>query len=105
MDETVVQVLKEDGKKAETNSYMWVQATSGLKPIIIYHYAKNRSGSNAEELLDGYHGALQVDGYDGYAAAIKNNKILRLGCWAHARRKFFDAFKSSDLPLIKRTVY
>lgn len=96
MDETVVQVLKEDGKKAETNSYMWVQATSGLKPIIIYHYAKNRSGSNAEELLDGYHGALQVDGYDGYAAAIKNNKILRLGCWAHARRKFFDAFKSSS---------
>ncbi len=95
MDETVVQVLKEDGKKAETKSYMWVQATSGAKPIIIYHYAKNRSGSNAEELLDGYHGALQVDGYDGYAIAIKNNKILRLGCWAHARRKFYDAFKSS----------
>jgi transposase len=95
MDETVVQVLKEDGKKAETKSYMWVQATSGAKPIIIYHYAKNRSGSNAEELLDGYHGALQVDGYDGYATAIQNNKILRLGCWAHARRKFYDAFKSS----------
>lgn len=95
MDETVVQVLKEDGKKAETNSYMWVQATSGKNPIILFHYAKNRSGSHAKELLEDYRGALQVDGYDGYASAIKDNGILRLGCWAHARRKFYDAFKSS----------
>jgi transposase len=96
MDETVVQVLKEDGKKAETNSYMWVQARSGPRPIILFHYAKNRSGTHAEELLYGYHGALQVDGYDGYAQAINKNSISRLGCWAHARRKFFDAFKSSS---------
>ena len=96
MDETVVQVLKEDGKKAETNSYMWVQARSGPRPIILFHYAKNRSGTHAEELLYDYHGALQVDGYDGYAQAIKSNNITRLGCWAHARRKFFDAFKSSS---------
>ena len=96
MDETVVQVLKEDGKKAQTTSYMWVQARSGPSPIILYHYAKNRSGSNAHELLDDYHGALQVDGYDGYASVISKNGITRLGCWAHARRKFFDAFKSSS---------
>jgi transposase len=96
MDETVVQVLKEDGKKAETNSYMWVQATSGKNPIILFHYGKNRSGSHAKELLEDYKGALQIDGYDGYASAIRENNILRLGCWAHARRKFFDAFKSSS---------
>ncbi len=96
MDETVVQVLKEDGKKAQTTSYMWVQARSGPSPIILYHYAKNRSGSNAHDLLDDYHGALQVDGYDGYASVISKNEITRLGCWAHARRKFFDAFKSSS---------
>jgi len=96
MDETVVQVLKEDGKKAQTTSYMWVQARSGPSPIILYHYAKNRSGSNAHELLDDYHGALQVDGYDGYSSVISKNEITRLGCWAHARRKFFDAFKSSS---------
>jgi transposase len=96
MDETVVQVLKEDGKKAETNSYMWVQARSGPRPIVLFHYAKNRSGTHAHELLDDYRGALQVDGYDGYASVIEINEITRLGCWAHARRKFFDAFKSSS---------
>lgn len=96
MDETIVQVLKEDGKKAETNSYMWVQARSGPRPIILFHYAKNRSSAHASELLDDYRGSLQVDGYDGYASAIDKNEITRLGCWAHARRKFFDAFKSSS---------
>lgn len=96
MDETIVQVLKEDGKKAETNSYMWVQARSGPRPIILFHYAKNRSADHPLRLLEDYQGALQVDGYDGYGPVIAKNKITRLGCWAHARRKFFDAFKSSS---------
>ncbi len=96
MDETVVQVLKEDGKKAETNSYMWVQARSGPRPIILFHYAKNRSAEHPKQLLDDYRGALQVDGYDGYKPVIDQNEITRLGCWAHTRRKFFDAFKSSS---------
>ena len=95
MDETTVQVLKEDEKKAETKSYMWIQARSGPRPIIIFYYAKNRSANHATELLEDYYGALQVDGYDGYAPIIKKNHIKRLGCWAHTRRKFFDAFKSS----------
>ena len=50
---------------------------------------------HASELLEDYHGHLQVDGYDGYAPIIQKNKITRLGCWAHLRRKYFDAFKSS----------
>lgn len=37
-----------------------------------------------------------MDGYDGYAKVIAANRILRLGCWAHARRKFYDAYKSSS---------
>lgn len=96
MDETVVQVLAEDGKKAESNSYMWAQARNGPYPIILFHYAKNRSGDHPVELLEDYSGALQVDGYDGYSRAIANNGITRLGCWAHARRKFHDAFKTSS---------
>lgn len=61
MDETIVQVLKEeDGKKAESNSYMWVQARLGPRPIVLFHYAKNRSGTHAHELLDDYRGSLQL---------------------------------------------
>jgi len=96
MDETTVQVLNEEDKKAQTKSYMWVQARSGPKPIILFHYAKNRSAMHPEELLEDFSGYLHIDGYDGYAPTCKKNQITRLGCWAHARRKFFDAFKSSQ---------
>jgi transposase len=96
MDETTVQVLNEEGKKAQSKSYMWVQARSGPKPIILFHYAKNRSAQHSELLLEDFSGYLHVYGYDGYAPVCEKNHITRLGCWAHARRKFFDAFKSSQ---------
>lgn len=96
MDETVVQVLDEEGKKAQSNSYMWVQARSGPQPIVLFYYARNRSADHAEFLLDDFSGHLHVDGYDGYQPICTKNGITRLGCWAHARRKFFDAFKSSQ---------
>jgi transposase len=96
MDETTVQVLKEDGKKAQTKSYMWATARSGTGPIILFNYGKNRSSDYPIQILGNYNQALQVDGYDGYQKVINQNNITRLGCWAHARRKFYDAFKSSS---------
>lgn len=95
MDETTVQVLKEDGKKARSKSYMWVRRSGGEKPIVLFDYAPNRSGNVPIELLEGFKGVLQVDGYDGYSRVCEQNKLIRAGCWDHARRKFFDAAKSS----------
>lgn len=96
MDETVVQVLNEEGKKAETKSYMWVQHAPSTFPVVLFTYAPTRSAEHPRLLLKGFTGSLQVDGYDGYAPVCRENGITRLGCWAHARRKFFDAFESSQ---------
>ena len=96
MDETYTQVLKEDGKKATSKSYMWVRcAPCVIDPIVLFDYAPSREGLVPLELLEGFKGALQVDGYDGYAAAIKKFELKRLGCMDHCRRKFFDASKTS----------
>lgn len=95
MDETTVQVLKENGKKATSKSYMWVRYASGVNPIVIYDYYPTRSGQVPIELLEGFSGYLQVDGYDGYSMACEKNKLTRLGCMDHARRKFKDAFSTS----------
>lgn len=95
MDETTVQVLKEDGKKATSKSYMWVRYASGIKPIVLYDYFPTRSGQVPLELLEGFSGYLQVDGYDGYSQVCEKNKLTRLGCMDHARRKFKDAFSTS----------
>ena len=44
-------------------------------------------------MLSGYQGTLMVDGYTGYDPVCTTQSLLRLGCWAHARRKFVDAKK------------
>ena len=59
MDETTVQVLKEDGKRATSKSYMWVRLKPGDCPIILYNYDPTRRGSVPLELLLGFKGYLQ----------------------------------------------
>jgi transposase len=93
MDETRVQVLDEPGRSAQSLSYMWVlRATE--QPAVLFHYAPTRGGEVPKQLLDGFQGALMVDGYEGYAAVCAKADVTRLGCWAHARRGFFDAKKA-----------
>lgn len=94
MDETTVQVLKEPGKTAQSQSYMWVQS-GGLPdaPIVFFDYDPSRSGAVPKRLLGDYGGHLMTDGYDGYNAVVAANGITHLACWAHARRKFVDAQK------------
>ena len=93
MDETKVQVLKENGKRAESLSYMWVRARPGLKPIILFDYDPTRSGDVPVKLLDGFRGHLQVDGYGGYNQITSKEGVTRGGCFAHSRRRFFEASK------------
>jgi transposase len=94
-DETRVQVLKEPGKKATTQSFMWVRGRAGPDPIILYDYDPTRSGDVPDKLLEGFKGYLQVDGYSGYNKVCRRKDIIRVGCMAHIRRKFFDALKGS----------
>ncbi len=81
-DETVTQVLNEEGKRAQSQSYMWVQVAepaAGQK-IILFDYSPSRSGSVPLKLLDGYQGYLQTDGYEGYAAIGRLPGIINQGC-------------------------
>ena len=43
------------------------------------------------ELLDGFKGYLQTDGYAGYNAACEKYRLIHVGCMDHARRKFIEA--------------
>ena len=90
VDETPVQVLKEDGKKPQTKSYMWLYRTGndGKDPVILYDYQPSRSGDNAAAYLKDFKGYVHSDGYSGYN---KLQGITRCGCWAHLRRKFVEA--------------
>ncbi len=93
-DETRVQVMKEPGREATSQSWMWVQ-TGGPpdKPVILFDYSTSREQEVASRLLAGYRGYLMTDDYSGYNAIEQQAGVERLGCWAHARRKFVDAQK------------
>jgi len=92
-DETVTQVLHEPGRKATTDSRMWVYAgeTPDGKNIFLFQYAPTRNGDNAVNFLGDYSGYYVCDGYDAYN---KLKKAIRCGCWAHVRRKFVDALRN-----------
>jgi transposase len=94
-DETKVQVLKEDGRRPEALSWMWVVARQGREPIVVFTYEKTRSGSVPKRLLEGFIGYLQADGYGGYNLVCSQPGVTRLGCMMHVRRKFFEAQVSS----------
>ena len=99
-DETRVQVLHEDGRKATAQSYMWLACSGndGLPKIIYYRYTPTRGGANAVTLLADFEGTYLIcDGYQGYNAVVKFHKdLIRCGCWAHLRRKLADAIPTKD---------
>ncbi len=96
-DETTLQVLKEPGKKAEQKSYMWLYRTGqeSKKPVVLYEYQPNRRDENPKNFLKGWCGYLHTDGYSAYHNI---NNVTVIGCWAHVRRKFNDAFKITKAP-------
>ena len=89
-DETVVQVLKEDGKPATSESRMWLYASAAQirHQVRIFEYQPDRSGKRAENFLRGFEGALVTDGYQGYNQVTK---VTHYGCWSHTRRKWREA--------------
>ena len=98
-DETPCHVLKEEGKKAQSKSYMWLYGSGNdnLPPIRLYDYQPSRGGYHAEEFLKGFSGYLTCDGFGGYN---KLKDVIRCGCLAHMRRYWHEALpgKSKKSP-------
>jgi hypothetical protein len=92
-DETTVQVLDEVGRDNTVKSYMWCYRGGGKEAIILYEYQPTRGGYHAMNFLAEFKGYLQSDAYSGYNFVNKNDGIIKLGCMAHARRKFADIVK------------
>lgn len=97
MDETPMQVMDEPGREDKQQSRMWL-ARGGPpeRKATWYEYHPTRDAKYIVGLLEGYHGFLQTDGYETYETAIRDLPgITHVECWAHVRRKFFDADKAA----------
>jgi len=95
-DETRLQVLKEDGKLATSDSWMWlIRGGPPDQPAVLFEYDASRCEAVPVRLLEGFAGVLQTDGYAGYNKVCRENKLTRIGCWDHARRKFIEASQAA----------
>jgi len=95
VDETTLQVIMEQFRKASQKSYMWLYRTGKYadKHAVLFEYQPTRQGAHPAKFLAGFKGYLQVDGYAGYKA-LEHNGVTVVECWAHARRYFHDALKT-----------
>ena len=99
-DETVLHVLNEPGRAAQSKGYLWIYRTGGDAeyPIVISEYQPGRHGIHAANFLEGFSGFIHCDGYAGYNKLP--DSVIRVGCWAHARRLYDKALKI--LPIKER---
>ncbi len=97
-DETRLQVLKEPGRSATSDKWIWLtRGGPPDQPSVLFEYDPSRSGAVPLRLLEGFEGGyLQTDGYAGYHAVVDQQKLTHVGCWDHARRKFDEAEKAAS---------
>ena len=93
-DETPVSMLA-PGQKKTHRAYVWAYASTRLSPIqsVVYDFQPTRSGQVSRQFLEGWRGQLVCDDFGGYKASFKQG-ITEIGCWAHARRKFYELHQS-----------
>ena len=94
-DESTMQCNKEAGRKATSNSYMWVLRSGELEKQkgVIFKYSPSRSAETAKEFLKDYKGILVTDGYASYNDL---EDITHAECWAHCRRYFYESIPLLD---------
>ena len=96
-DDTTVPVLAK-GKTDIARLWVYVRDDRPFAgadpPAALFHYSRDRRGEHPRAHLASWAGILQADAYGGYgelyAPARQPRPVLEAGCFAHARRKFFE---------------
>ncbi|MCW5618644.1 MAG: IS66 family transposase, partial [Nitrosomonas sp.] len=96
-DEIPVAQLDPGNGKTQ-RAYLWAYRSNDFElgpRIIVFDYKTSRSGKHARDFLNDWQGHLVVDDYAGYKPLFAIGDRTELGCWAHARRKFFELHKAN----------
>lgn len=92
-DESHIKVLTKNKPGAAHRGQMWVYFAPTINATF-FNYEPKRDIEAAETILDDFTGTLQCDGYTVYQHIANKNELILVHCWAHVRRKFFDARNS-----------
>ena len=89
-DETTVPVQMHDRRGSNHEAYLWQYGKPGGETVFDFCMGRGRDGPL--KFLGNWEGILQTDGYQVYEG-VGGPKLVHVGCWTHARRKFVDAVK------------
>ena len=91
-DDTPVKVLV-GGEEGSHLGRFWTYIGDEQHPYSVYDFTMSRSRDGPQQFLQTFRGYLHADAYAGYDAIYlgSDSRIVEVACWAHARRKFFDA--------------
>jgi transposase len=89
-DETTVGVQMHDGRGQNHQAYLWQYGHPRGSVVFDFRLGRDRDGP--KRFLGDFAGRLQSDGYGAYDQ-VGGPGLVHVACWAHARRKFFDALK------------
>jgi transposase len=94
-DDTPVTVLV-GGEEGSRKGRFWTYIANE-HPYSVYDFTESRARDGPARFLAGFEGYLHADAYGGYDHIYlgKNHLVVEVACWAHARRKFFDAVRGS----------
>lgn len=104
-DETPVQQL-DPGNGKTKRAYLWAYMSNVLEtgpPMVVFDYQTSRSGAHARNFLGEWKGALMVDDFGGYKALFGQG-VTELGCFAHARRKYFELSEAQANPIAQEAL-
>jgi transposase len=95
IDESPVKVLDPEVKGKAGRGYLWFYSRPGGYVFLEFHQSRGRDGPRAR--LKGFRGTMQTDGYELYDALRHEQprRLRRIGCTAHARRRFYKALLES----------
>jgi transposase len=87
--------LQAEGGTVKARAWGWVDPR---RRLAAYEFTVSREGRHPQSFLAGWEGYLVADAYTGYDRLFANPNLKEVGCWAHARRKFFEVAKTQKKP-------
>jgi transposase len=88
-DDTYVRVQERRRKGTMRRGYLWVYCLPWGE--VVYDFQMSRARDGPVHFLKGFQGYLQTDAYGGYNEIFRRGRVTHIGCFAHVRRRFYEA--------------
>ena len=102
--------IQSPGEKKCRSGRLWTYIGDAEHPYLVFDYTPDRSRAGPQTWLGDYRGYLQADAYGAYDGIYAPGHVQEVACWAHARRKFFEALetdrhRAGQMLLLVRELY